>query len=197
MVPVLRTDSLAYIKAYKAACLSVLEKISDESVAELIELLGKARHEGRRIFICGNGGSAATASHFATDLGKGASLGREKRFKVLSLTDNVPWITAMANDTDYSQIFVEQLRNYAEPEDVLLAFSGSGNSPNVLRAIHWANENRLVTIGITGHPGGKLAELARHPVVVPSSHMGVIEDAHFVIQHILGYFFMETEPAAG
>jgi D-sedoheptulose 7-phosphate isomerase len=197
MVPAVHADSLTYIKAYKQKCLSVLETISEDALASLIELLQTGRQEGRRIFICGNGGSAATASHFATDLGKGASLGREKRFKVLSLTDNVPWITAMANDTDYSQIFVEQLRNYAEPGDILLAFSGSGNSPNVLRAIDWANDNQLITVGITGHPGGKLAETARHPLVVQSSHMGVIEDAHFVMQHIVGYYFMETEPAAG
>ncbi len=185
-------NSLAYIKQYKQKCREVLDKIPEDVVARLIDVLRKTRDEDRQIFLCGNGGSAATASHFATDLGKGASLGRERRFRVLSLTDNVPWITAMANDTDYSRIFVEQLRNYAHPGDLLLAFSGSGNSPNVIAAVEWANQNGLVTVGITGRPGGKLGQLAQCPIFAESSHMGFIEDAHFVIQHIVGYYFMET-----
>ena len=192
MQDVASQNSLAYIRQYKQKCAQVLENIPDESVARLIALLEKARENDRQIFLCGNGGSAATASHFATDLGKGASLGRPKRFKVLSLTDNVPWITAMANDTDYSRIFVEQLRNYAQPGDVLLAFSGSGNSPNVIAAVEWANQNKLYTVGITGRPGGKLGQLAQLPVFVETSHMGFIEYGHFIIQHISGYYFMET-----
>jgi len=186
-------NSLAYIKQYKQKCREVLEKLPDGIIAELITVLKRTRDEDRQIFLCGNGGSAATASHFATDLGKGASLGREKRFRVLSLTDNVPWITALANDTDYSRIFVEQLQNYARPGDLLLAFSGSGNSPNVIAAVEWANQNELVTVGITGRPGGKLGQLAQHPIFAESSHMGFIEDAHFVIQHIVGYYFMESK----
>ncbi|RPJ55702.1 MAG: SIS domain-containing protein [Acidobacteria bacterium] len=186
-------NSLAYIKQYKQKCREVLEKLPDAIIAELITVLKRTRDEDRQIFLCGNGGSAATASHFATDLGKGASLGRERRFRVLSLTDNVPWITAMANDTDYSRIFVEPLQNYARPGDLLLAFSGSGNSPNVIAAVEWANQNGLVTVGITGRPGGKLGQLAQHPIFAESSHMGFIEDAHFVIQHIVGYYFMESK----
>lgn len=184
-------SSLAYVHQYKEKCREVLDKIPELVVANLIEVLKNARDEDRQIFLCGNGGSAATASHFATDLGKGASLGCDKRFRVLSLTDNVPWMTAMANDTDYSRIFVEQLRNYARSGDVLLAFSGSGNSPNVICAVEWANQNGLVTVGITGRPGGKLGQLARHPIFAESGHMGFIEDTHFVIQHIVGYYFME------
>ncbi len=185
-------NPLAYIKRYKQKCREVLEKVPEDAVAQLINVLRKTRDENRQIFLCGNGGSAATASHFATDLGKGASLGREKRFRVLSLTDNVPWITAMANDTDYSRIFVEQLQNYAHPGDLLLAFSGSGNAPNVIAAVEWANQNGLVTVGITGRPGGKLGRLAQCPIFAESGHMGFIEDAHFVIQHMVGYYFMET-----
>jgi len=112
---------------------------------------------------------------------------------VLALTDNVSWITALANDTDYAQIFVEQLKNYASPDDILISFSGSGNSPNVLEAVQWANENSLVTVGVTGRPGGKLGEMARYPIFVESSHMGHIEEGHFLIQHLVGYYFMETE----
>lgn len=182
-----------YVKNYKQACLEVLDKIPEGEIARLIEVLARARAQGQRVFLCGNGGSAATASHFATDLGKGASLGREKRFRVLALTDNVPWITAMANDTDYSMIFVEPLKNYAEGGDVLICFSGSGNSPNVLRAVEWANANGLITIGLTGRPGGKLGAAAQYPIFIESPHMGLIEDGHFVIQHMLGYFFMEAD----
>ncbi|MEE8348049.1 MAG: SIS domain-containing protein [Acidobacteriota bacterium] len=186
-------DSLDYLKSYKQTSTEVLRKISDQEVAGLIELLGKARENHQQIFLCGNGGSAATASHLANDLGKGASWGKDKRFRVLALTDNISWITALANDTDYSQIFVEQLKNYATPDDLLVAFSGSGNSPNILEAIQWANQNQLVTVGVTGRPGGQLGQLAHHPIFVESSHMGRIEEGHFLIQHLVAYYFMETE----
>ncbi len=186
-------DACDYLKNYKQACLEVLDKIPETEIARLIQVLATARDQGKQVFLCGNGGSAATASHLATDLGKGASLGRDKRFRVLALTDNVPWITAMANDTDYSMIFVEPLKNYAGSGDVLVCFSGSGNSPNIVRAVEWANANGLVTIGLTGRPGGRLGELAQYPVFIESSHMGLIEDGHFVIQHMLGYYFMEAD----
>ena len=188
-----RESSIDYLKSYKEKSLAIMQKIADEDVASLIELLEAARGANRQIFLCGNGGSASTASHLANDLGKGASWGRDKRFRVLALTDNVSWITALANDTDYSQIFVEQLKNYAGPEDLLVAFSGSGNSPNVLEAVKWANQNGLLTIGITGRPGGELGQLAQHPIFVESSHMGHIEEGHFLIQHLVGYYFMENE----
>src|SRR5438093_12549182 len=174
-----QTNVEKYIKDYKQRSLAALTRISESAVAELIQLLTHAREQKRQVFICGNGGSAATSSHFANELGKGASFGREKRFRVLSLTDNVPWISALANDTDYAEVFVEQLKNFAEPGHILIAFSGSGNSPNVIRAIEWANNNSLVTVGITGRPGGRLAEISMHPIFVESSHMGNIEEGHF------------------
>ena len=186
-------NSIDYLKSYKDNSLSIMEKIAEKEVANLIVLLEAARSADRQIFLCGNGGSAATASHLANDLGKGASWGRDKRFRVLALTDNVSWITALANDTDYSQIFVEQLKNYARAEDLLVAFSGSGNSPNVLEAIKWANQNDVLTAGITGRPGGELGQLAQHPIFVESSHMGHIEEGHFLIQHLVGYYFIENE----
>ncbi len=188
-----RKNSIHYLKSYKQNSVQIMQKIADEDVAHLIDLLAAARKDNRQIFLCGNGGSAATASHLANDLGKGASWGREKRFRVLALTDNISWITALANDTDYSEIFIEQLKNYAQPEDLLVAFSGSGNSSNILKAVEWANDNELITVGVTGRPGGELGEMARHPIFVESSHMGHIEEGHFLIQHLVGYFFMETE----
>ena len=187
------SDPGDFLKSYKEKSLAALERIAEQDVAQLIELLSAAREADRQIFLCGNGGSAATASHLANDLGKGASRGHDKRFRVLALTDNVSWITALANDTDYSQIFVEQLKNYARPEDLLIAFSGSGNSPNVLEVVEWANQNSMLTVGLTGRPGGRLGEMARYPIFVESSHMGHIEEGHFLIQHLVGYYFMESQ----
>ena len=133
----------------------------------------------------------------ANDLGKGASLGRrrEKRFKVTALTDNVPWMTALANDVDYDSIFAEQLRNLGEADDLLIAISGSGNSANVLAAVAAARELGMRTIGWTGFGGGRLAEAADVAVVVDSHHMGRVEDLHTVLMHVICYYFMETEPA--
>jgi D-sedoheptulose 7-phosphate isomerase len=188
-----KTDAAEYVRTYRQKSLRVLEQIPEAGIATLIETLRAARKARCTIFICGNGGSAATASHFASGLGKDGSWGRTERFRVIALTDNVPWITSLANDTDYSQIFVEQLKNHAQAGDVLIAFSGSGNSPNVLRAAEWANENGLLTVGITGRPGGALGKLARHPIFIESGHLGHVEEAHFLIQHLVSYYFVEEE----
>ena len=185
-------DIKSYVADYKKNSLRVLEAVPEDLVAELANQLETARKNRRQIFVCGNGGSAASASHLANDLGKGASHGRSPRFRVLSLTDNIPWISAVANDYAYDQIFVEQLRNYGRSGDLLLAFSGSGNSPNVINAVEWANRNGIATVGITGRSGGKLSQCARHVIRVDSSHMGHIEEAHFLILHLVSYFFMET-----
>lgn len=188
-----RIDPARYVQVYRERSVDILSRIPTTVVAQLIEILAIALKEQRHVFVCGNGGSAATASHFAAGLGKDSSRGRDKKFRVLSLTDNVPWITSLANDADYSAIFVEQLENFAQVDDVLIVFSGSGNSPNVIRAIEWANDNGLVTIGITGRPGGRVGEIAQCPVFVESSHMGHVEEAHFLIQHLLSYYFEEAE----
>jgi len=188
-------DRLDYLKEYKRLSLATLSQIDEKQVAELIESLQEARNSGKQVFLCGNGGSASTCSHFANDLGKGASLRSPERFRVFSLTDCIPWMTALANDLDYSDIFVEQLKNFAGPGDVLLAISGSGNSENVLKAVRWGNDNDLVTIGLTGRPGGELGSLAKSVVFIESSHMGRIEEGHFLLQHLIGYYFMENEEA--
>jgi len=185
-------DPKEYTSKYLDLSIAALKELPLDAVSSLIQLLDEARRSGRTIFLCGNGGSAGTASHFANDLGKGASCGTNRsRFRVMSLVDNIPWMTALANDLDYSEIFVEQLINFAQPGDVLIAISGSGNSPNVLKAVRWANSSGLTTVGLTGLPGGELVRLAQHPIQVNSNHMGRIEDGHFLIQHLVGYFFME------
>ena len=191
---------LEFIRGYLAELDATLRALPQGQVADLIDAIRDVRERDAQIFVVGNGGSAATASHFAVDLGKGASLGAERRFRVLSLTDNVPWITALGNDLSYADVFVEQLRNYARPGDLLLAFSGSGNSENVLRAVRYANSIGCRTIGLAGYAGGRLREEAQECLVVRADHMGRIEDGHFVIQHLVVYYFMSTmqaEAAAG
>lgn len=150
---------MQFAKAYLDKLKTALDAIPLPAVTAAYEVLKSARDRDRRIFIVGNGGSAATSSHFAVDLGKGASLGRAKRFKVLSLTDNTPWITALANDLKYEEVFEQQLRNFAEPGDVLLAISASGNSPNILAAVRAGKELGLTTMGWSGFGGG---EARRH-----------------------------------
>ena len=153
--------------------------------------LGAAREAGKQVFVCGNGGSSSTASHMANDLGKGASQSGGAPFKIIALTDNVAWMTALANDMSYEDVFVEQLRNFASAGDVLLAISGSGNSPNVLKAVELATERGLTTVGWTGFDGGRLATMVDLSIVVGSHHMGRVEDVHVVLMHLVCYYFME------
>jgi D-sedoheptulose 7-phosphate isomerase len=192
--PAAEADLAARVAAYKARSLGVLATIPDEPVARLIGILDAARRDRRRVFVCGNGGSAATASHFVSGLGKEGSPGSAPPFRALALTDNVAWLTALANDTAYSEVFVGQLRNHADAGDVLVAFSVSGRSPSVLRAVAWANEHGLVTVGITGAPGGELRAAAAHAVVVPSADVAHVEEAHFLIQHLVTYAFAAGPP---
>lgn len=177
---------------YREDLLAVLGSLDMEGVEKAIALFSQARDEGNSIFVCGNGGSAASASHFVCDVLKGASFGRDKKFRILSLNDNFPTLTAYANDVGYEVVFAEQLKNFAKPGDVFLAISGSGNSPNVLRGMETANEMGLQTIAMTGRDGGKLGPMAQLQLHVPHPHMGRIEDAHMVMCHMIAYHFMET-----
>lgn len=190
----LNGSAVAFAEAYVRRSADVLRAIPADELAQVIEVLAAARAGRRQVFICGNGGSAATASHFAAGLGKEGSWERPLKFRALALTDNVAWITSLANDTDFTRVFVEQLKNHAEPGDVLVVFSGSGNSHNILRAVEWANARGLVTVGITGRSGGELRHLAHHRVSVDSDHMGHVEEGHFLIQHLITYYFSEAHP---
>jgi len=177
---------------YKNSTLEALEAIDVEKVNQAIEWFTEARDSGRRIFVCGNGGSASTASHFACDMVKGASYGRPARFRILALTDSLPTLTAYANDVGYDVVFAEQLRNFAEKGDLFLAISGSGNSPNVVQAMEYANAAGCRTIALTGRDGGKLGPLAELNIQVGVPHMGRIEEAHMVVCHMICYYFMDT-----
>ncbi len=181
-----------YIASQKAA----LDSIPAQAVSDLVEILRKALQEDRQIFVFGNGGSAANASHFITDLGKGASDKIGKRFRCLSLNDNVSWMTALGNDYCYEDVFVRQLGNYGRRGDVVLVMSVSGNSPNLVRALEWSAKNGLVTIALVGKKRGRLAEIANHVIVIDSEHYGRVEDAHMGICHMLCYAFMELPALA-
>jgi len=178
-------------ESYKNELLNALAAIDLKKVGEAIGILARAREEGRRIFVCGNGGSASAASHFATDLVKGASYGRPSRFRILALTDSLPTITAYSNDVGYECIFVEQLKNFAEPGDVVMAISCSGRSPNVLRAMEYANSIGCRTIALTGGNGGQLGPMAALEMRVSHPHTGRVEDIHLIMLHMIGYYFME------
>jgi D-sedoheptulose 7-phosphate isomerase len=178
-----------YIQQQKAA----LDSIPRDQVAELIHKLKEAHKHDRQVFIFGNGGSASNASHFITDLGKGASDKLAKRFRCMSLNDNISWITALGNDYSYEEVYSRQLHNYARPGDIALTLSVSGSSPNLVKAFEWANQNGIDTIAIVGAKRGKLAQVARQVIVIDSEHYGRVEDAQMTICHMLCYAFMEVE----
>jgi D-sedoheptulose 7-phosphate isomerase len=182
-----------YIEAQKAA----LDAISPAAVAQIIETLRQALDEDRQVFVFGNGGSATNASHFATDLGKGASDKLGRRFRVLSLNDNVGWLSALANDYAYEDVFAGQLQNYGRPGDVALSLSVSGNSPNCVKALEWAKQHGLRTIALVGAKRGRMAEVAEQVITINDTHYGRVEDAQMGVCHLLCYAFMEHPELAG
>ena len=176
---------------YLESLSSLLSEISASKIAIALDSLRRARDQGRTIFTCGNGGSASIASELVVDLVKGASYERDNKFRAISLSDSIPTITAYANDVSYDSVFVEPLKNFAEPDDVLIAISGSGNSQNILSTVAYANENQMHTIGLTTSLGGKLREIAQTVVGVPDDHMGRLEDCFYTITHIFAYAFID------
>lgn len=164
---------------------STIEDLNEKQITDFINLLYDAYRKEKMVFVIGNGGSAANASHLAQDLAKGTrkNLDQTLRIKALSLTDNLPFITALGNDDGYDLIFEQQLRTYAKPGDVLICISGSGNSPNIIKAATWAKANGLITVGITGFDGGKLMNLSEYSVHVPLNNMFIAESIHSIIFH--------------
>ncbi|MGI0130488.1 MAG: D-sedoheptulose-7-phosphate isomerase [Thermoplasmata archaeon] len=168
-----------------------------DAVRRIVPILLRARDAHRIVFFCGNGGSASTASHFVTDISKVATREGSRPIRCVGLTDNVPGLTAIANDRDYSRIFADQLSTLAETGDVVVAISGSGNSPNVLEAVRAARELGLTTIGLTGIGGGKLKDLVDVPLVVPSNSMQHTEDVHVIVLHLLTAYLRDQGPVSG
>ena len=179
-------DYAGYLNEHRSG----LDKLPLEAVRHAVDILEQAYQSDHTVFLFGNGGSAALASHLATDLGKGThspgpeSLRGIKRLRVLSLTDNVPLLTAWGNDTSYDNVFAGQMENFIQAGDVAFGISGSGNSPNVLRALELARRVGATTIGLSGY-GGKMIELLDCPIVVPSNHMQHVEDAHYIMAHLI------------
>ena len=166
-----------------------LSRVRLAEVQAWADLLFQAWQDDKFVFVFGNGGSGTTATHMSEDLGKSTLRDEDlrdeskKRLKIMSLTDNVGWILAVANDLDYEQIFVQQLMNYGSAGDLAIGISGSGNSANVLHAIDWANRHGLVTLGLTGYDGGQLGKRAQHSMHVPLDDMGMVESIHLCLYH--------------
>lgn len=179
------------VSDYLNAVAKLLDEVPREETRKVAELVVEAYRSGKQVFIMGNGGSAATASHLACDLQKGVSCTGGTKFKVMAVTDNVPLMTAWANDFDYSDIFAEQLSAWVQPGDLVIGISGSGNSPNVIKGIELADQKGAVTVGLSGFKGGRLTQAARHNVVVPSDDMQHIEDVHLVVSHLIFRYVLE------
>jgi D-sedoheptulose 7-phosphate isomerase len=186
-----------FVARYLMGLTELLEETDLEAVDRVGAVLWEAYRDDRAVFLIGNGGSAATASHMACDLGKGATVPGKRRVRVLSLTDNVAWMTALGNDLSYEKLFTEQLANLARAGDVLVVFTASGNSPNILDALRWARERGLVTVAILGFEGGAAAGLAEHVVLFRSRNYGFVEDAHLILEHALSQWLRQRIEADG
>ena len=173
------------ILTYFAELEQMMRAISLSDLKKVLAILEEAYHHGHRIFVMGNGGSAATASHFALDLSKNTIMPGAPRVKAISLTDHVPLITAWSNDTHYEHIFAEQLANMIEPGDVVIGISASGNSANVINAVKLARQNRAATIGLLGAAGGKLKDMVDACVLAPGKNIEQEEDAHMILAHVI------------
>jgi len=184
---------MTFSEQYIAGVHEAIASLDLELVQQAIEWFKEARSAGRGIFVFGNGGSAATASHFVTEMLKGCSYSRAARFRIMALNDSLTTITAYSNDVSYECVFAEQLKNFAAPGDLVMGLSSSGNSANVIRAFEYANSIGCRTLALTGRGGGKLGPLAQLNIQVGSPHTGRSEDAHMVVCHIICYYFMETE----
>lgn len=184
-----------FVKAYIEQLKKEIDTINPEDVKEVVDILFEAWKNDKQVFILGNGGSAATSSHFACDIAKG-TLQRvyddtEKRFRVMSLTDNVAIMTAFGNDLSYDDIFSQQLNHYVKEGDVVIALSGSGNSKNVIKAIELAKKFKAKTIAFLGFDGGKVKNMADHVVHVKSNHYGRVEDCHDMLHHLVTYYLQK------
>ncbi|GAB3639755.1 D-sedoheptulose-7-phosphate isomerase [Spirosoma arcticum] len=191
-----------YLQTYVDRQKAAYDAIPLDQVEHIINLVHQCWADNQQLFAFGNGGSASNVSHFITDLGKSASdkmenqsdrtAGPGRRFRCLSLNENVSWITALGNDYAYEDIYLRQLQNYAQPGDLVLTLSVSGNSPNVVKAIEWANDHGLTTIALVGGKRGRVADLAHEVIVIDDTHYGRVEDAQMTICHMICYSFIES-----
>jgi D-sedoheptulose 7-phosphate isomerase len=180
-----------HITTYLDNLHTAIQELPIADIEKVAEVIHQAYLRGSQIFVMGNGGSAATASHFACDLGKGTVTPGKKRFRVISLNDNIPLLTAYANDIGYENIFAEQLINLVEPLDVAIMITASGNSPNVLKAARCAKEHGAITVGFIGFGGGKLKNMVDHHITISSRDYGNVEDIHLILEHAISAYFRE------
>jgi D-sedoheptulose 7-phosphate isomerase len=178
-----------FVSAYLERLRYGIDRIPHDRVEAIGEILFRAYRHNKQVFIVGNGGSAATASHMACDLGKNTISPQRQRFRVLSLNDNVALVSALANDLGYEHVFSEQLKNLIRPGDVLISITGSGNSANIIRAMEYARERAATNIALLGFDGGQALRLADEYVLIPVHDYGIVEDLHMVLDHILTEYF--------
>lgn len=181
------------INNYLSKLKKAIDDLDRNEISTLIDIFIKARDNGSRIFVMGNGGSATTASHMVCDFNKGLSYNKDRRFKIQCLNDNLATLTAYANDINYEIAFVEHLKNFLEPKDLVIGISGSRNSENILFAIEYANSIGAETIGITGYDGGKLKLMAKHTVNANVNDMQISEDIHLILNHLCMKIIFEHE----
>lgn len=179
------TDYTKDIRTYLEQEREVLASLDEKEISDVMNVLEQTRLEGNRVFICGNGGSAATASHFCCDFNKGVSYSQEVKYNFECLNDNVPMMMAIANDISYEDIFSEPLKNKMRKEDVLLAISGSGNSKNVVKAVEYAKSIGAKTVGLVGYDGGRVKELVDYCIHVKINNMQIVEDVHMTMDHVM------------
>ena len=180
-----------FTNGYFTELKKTLDEIPMERVDKIVQMIYKAYRANKYVFIMGNGGSASTASHFACDLGKGTICEGKPRFRVMSLNDNMPLITALSNDFGYERVFIEQLMNLVSPDDLVISITGSGNSPNILKAVEYAKKQGAKTIGLIGFGGGKLQEIVDEHITVSNTNYGQVEDIHLILAHALSQYFKE------
>lgn len=181
------TDYRQAIHNYIMLEKQVLESLPVESINAVMNVLEHARSEGKRVFICGNGGSASTAAHFECDFNKGISYEQDIKYDFECLSDNVPMMMAIANDISYDEIFVIPLKNKLKSEDIVIGISGSGNSENVVRAIKYANEIGAISIALVGYDGGLMKKIARHCIHINVDNIQIVEDIHLMLDHLMTY----------
>lgn len=182
----------AHITRYLNLLQSLLAEISVEQIDSVLEVFERAYRDDRTIFICGNGGSASTASHWVCDFSKGTVAPNGKRMRMICLGDNLPMLTAYANDVNYESVFAEPVRTFVRSQDVVVLLTASGNSPNMLEAAKAAREVGAVTVGLIGFGGGKLAQLVDHQITVSCREYGPVEDLHLILDHIISLYMRKV-----
>lgn len=182
-----------YVESYFDDLKRTLDTIDREGISNFIQALLDARDQRKQIFVMGNGGSAATASHMVCDFNKGLTAEGKPRFKFICLNDNMATLMAYANDVSYEDVFIEQLKNYMQTGDLVIGISGSGNSTNVVKAVEWANNNGARTFSLVGYAGGKLKQISQQSLHADINNMQIVEDIHIILNHMIMYIVRENK----